>query len=123
MMPTKKMSATILELAETLLVKPTSQTSAEAINAALLLAHTAWNRTIEPPRGKANEYTKVLPLLERNKPDLWNELKSRDCEAMIQELMKLKLERHPMDQRFIVVCGTTASGNVHVEFVNRDRIN
>ena len=47
----QKMSAIILALAEKLLAQPTENTSSEGAAAALLLAHVAWNRAVDPLGG------------------------------------------------------------------------
>ena len=44
----QKMSKLILALAEQVLVQPTEKSSREAVAAALLLAHVAWNRAVAP---------------------------------------------------------------------------
>jgi hypothetical protein len=45
----QKMSKLILALAEHALAQPTEKSSREAVAAALLLAHVAWNRAVAPP--------------------------------------------------------------------------
>jgi hypothetical protein len=61
----------------------------------------------------------VLAALESENPKCLRELKSTSCEAMIQELTKLKLALYPADDRIIRVCGITAENNVHVEWHHR----
>ena len=43
----KKLSAILIELAETALAQPVESTSAEGLHAALMLAHVTWNRAID----------------------------------------------------------------------------
>ena len=64
----KKMSAIILGLAEEGLAQP-SETSSEGAAAALLLAHVAWNRAVDPLGGdQVGYYRKVLGALEAENP-------------------------------------------------------
>lgn len=115
-----KLSVTILALAEQALVRPT-ESSREAVAAALLLAHIAWNRAVDPFGGdQAGHYRKGLKALEQENPECLRELKSQDYEALIQELVKLKLSQHSTDDRIIHVCGLTAENNVHVEWRDQE---
>ena len=60
----EKMSKLILALAEQVLVQPTEKSSREAVAAALLLAHVAWNRAVDPLGGdQVGYYRKVLRAL------------------------------------------------------------
>ena len=116
----QKMSKVILALAEQALVQPTERSSREAVAAALLLAHVAWNRAVDPLGGdQVGYYRKVLGALEAENPNCLRELKATDCEAIIQDLVKLKATRYPTDDRIIRVCGITAENNVHVEWHHR----
>ena len=116
----QKLSKLILALAEKVLAQPAEQTSSEGAAAALLLAHVAWNRAVDPLGGdQLGSYRKVLSALKAANPNCLRELRSADCEAMIHELMNLKLALHPTDDRFIRVCGITAENNVHVEWHHR----
>ncbi len=45
------MSKVLLGLAERLLAQPAEKTSSEGCAAALLLAHVAWNRAVDPLGG------------------------------------------------------------------------
>ena len=116
----KKMSAIILGLAEEVLAQPSEKTSSEGAAAALLLAHVAWNRTVDPLGGdQVGYYRKVLRALEAENPNCLRELKATDCEALIQDLVKLKATRYPTDDRIIRICGLTAEHKVHVEWHHR----
>ena len=87
----QKMSKLILALAEQVLVQPTEKSSREAVAAALLLAHVAWNRAVDPLGGdQVGYYRKVLGALEAENPKCLRELKATDCEALIQNLVKIK---------------------------------
>jgi hypothetical protein len=64
-------------------------------------------------------YRRVLGALEAENPKCLRELKSTDCEAIIQDLMTLKAMRYPADDQIIRVCGITPENNVHVEWHHR----
>ena len=116
----QKMSKLVLALAEEVLVQPTEKSSREAVAAALLLAHVAWNRAVDPLGGdQVGYYRKVLGALEAENPKCRGELKATDCEALIQDLVEVKAARYPTDNRIIRVCGLTAENNVHVEWHHR----
>ena len=116
----KKLSAIMIELAEQVLAQPVNDTSDEGFHAALLLAHVAWNRTVEPNEADTHgHYHDVLAHLERENPKTRGDLKSYDCEELIGELMQFKRTHYPEDDRFIYVCGTTQEGNVHVEWIHK----
>jgi hypothetical protein len=116
----QKLSKVILGLAERVLAQPSEKTSSEGAAAALLLAHVAWNRAVDPLGGdQVGYYRKVLSALEGENPNCRRELKCMDCEAMIQELMRLKLALYPTDDRIILVCGLTPESKVHVEWHHR----
>jgi hypothetical protein len=115
-----KLSKLILSLAQEALDKPTKDSSREAVTAALLLAHVAWNRVVDPLGGhQIGHYRKVLRALKAVNPKCLAELKTTDCEALIQDLVKIKAARFSADDRFIRVCGLTAESNVHVEWHHR----
>ena len=114
------MSKVILALAEQALAQPTEKSSREAVAAALVLAHVAWNRAVDPLGGdQIGHYRKVLRALQAENPKCLRELKATDCEAMIQDLVKLKTTCHPKDDRIIRLCGLTAENNVRVEWHRR----
>jgi hypothetical protein len=116
----QKMSEVILGLAERVLAQPPEKTSSEGAAAALLLAHVAWNRALDPLGGdQVGSYRKVPRVLQRENPKCLRELKSADCEAMIQELTKLKLALYPADDRIICLCGITERSTVRVEWHHR----
>jgi hypothetical protein len=116
----QKMSKLILALAEQALAQPTEKSSREAVAAALLLAHVAWNRAVDPLGGdQVGYYRKVLGALEVENPKCLRELKATDCEALIKELVKIKTTRYSGDDRIIRVCGLTPKNNVHVEWQHR----
>jgi hypothetical protein len=116
----QKISKLILDLAEQVLAQPTEKSSREAVTAAILMANVAWNRAVDPLGGdQVGYYRKVLRALKLENPKFMQELKTNDCESMIQELEKLKATRYPTDDRIIRVCGLTAENKVHVEWHHR----
>jgi len=116
----QKMSKLILALAEQVLTQPTEKSSREAVAAALLLAHVAWNRAVDPLGGdQVGSYRKILGNLQAVNPRCLRELKGTDCEALVQALTKLKATRYPKDDRIIRLCGLTAENKVHAEWHHR----
>ena len=116
----KKLSAILIELAEEVLAQPADKTSDGGLHAALLLAQVAWNRAIDQDEADSQgNYVGLLAQFERDNPKARADLKSHDCEELIEELVQAKLDRYPLDDRFVFVCGTTPEGNVHVEWAHR----
>jgi len=116
-MAVKKLSAIIVELAETVLVRPGHAVCDEAAHAALLLAHVAWNREIRedgPPTRK--QYETLLKRFAKSNRAFVKDLRSAAFDALISDLRSYKRQRYPKDDRFITVCGTAPNGNVHVEW-------
>jgi len=112
----KKLSAIIIEMAETVLARPGNMVCDEAAHAALLLAHVAWNREIQadgPPTRE--QYEILLKEFAKSNREFVKDLRSDDFDALIAELRLYKRRRYPKDPRFISVCGTTPKGSVHVE--------
>ncbi len=116
----QKMSKVLLGLAERVLAQPAEKTSGEGCAAALLLAHVAWNRAVAPLGGdQVGHYRKLLSALKAENPKCLQELKSTDCEAMIQELVDLKRALYPADDRIIRLCALTPQQTVRVEWRQR----
>ncbi len=59
----------------------------------------------------------VWQTIEAENPKLWDELKSRDIDAMIDELVKYKKAHFPDDRRRILTCGGTAQSTIRVEWL------
>ena len=117
----RKMSVVLRGLAERLLAQPSEKTSAEGVAAALLLAHVAWNRAVDPLGGdQVGHYRKGLAALKAENPKYPRELKSTDAEAMISELVALKRALYPADDRIITLCALTPQHTVRVEWHHRD---
>ena len=113
----KKLSAIIIEMAETVLARPGNRVCDEAAHAALLLAHVGWNREIQAdgPPTRA-QYKTLLKEFAKSNREFVKDLRSDDFDALIAELRLYKRRRYPKDTRFISVCGTAPTGNVHVEW-------
>jgi len=112
----RKMSEIMKEMSETLLRNPNGVPSSEAAHVALLFANAAWNECVGMDHAREG-YRNVWEAIEAENPALWNEFKSNDIDAMIDELVRYKKAHHPDDRRRILVCGMVP-GNVHVEWLN-----
>src|SRR5208283_2725509 len=112
----RKMSDIMKEMMEFLLRDPETAHSSEAVHVALFFANLAWNECVglgaEPERTK-----NIWQAIEAEKPNLWDELKSRDIDAMIDELVEYKKAHFPDDQRRILACGGTDHGTIRVEWL------
>jgi hypothetical protein len=64
-----------------------------------------------------DSYRNVWETIEAENPALWNEFKSNDIDALIDELVRYKKKHYPNDRRRILVCGMMP-GKVHVEWLN-----
>ena len=62
-------------------------------------------------------YRNVWETIEAENPALWNEFKSNDINAMIDELVRYKKTHYPDDRRRILTCGMVP-GKVRVEWLN-----
>jgi hypothetical protein len=86
----RKMSEIMKEMAELLLRKPSSRVpSSEAAHVALLFANVAWNESVGLDHAR-DGYRNVWETIEAENPALWNEFKSNDMNAMIDELVEYK---------------------------------
>src|SRR5919202_63892 len=56
-------------------------------------------------------------MIEAENPALWDELKSNDVDAMIDELVRYKEAHYPDDRRRILTCGIPG-GKIRVEWLN-----
>jgi hypothetical protein len=112
---TRKMSEIMEEMAQTVLRDPDSS-SWEADHVALFLANAAWNESVGLDHER-DTYRNVWESIEADKPDLWNELKSDDVDAMIDELVAYKKKHYPNDLRRILTCGSTPQGTLRVEWL------
>ena len=114
--PDRKMSDMMKEMMEQLLRDPKAVPSSEAAHVALFFANVAWNECVG--LGAEREgYSNVWQAIEAEKPDLWDELKSRDIDAMIDELVEYKKAHFPDDRRRILTCGGTPESTIRVEWL------
>jgi hypothetical protein len=112
----RKMSEIMEEMSMRLLRNPDGPPSSEAVHVALFFANVAWNECVG--LGAERERTKnIWQAIEAENPKLWDELKSRDIDAMIDELVEYKKARFPDDQRRILACGGTDHGTIRVEWL------
>jgi hypothetical protein len=113
----RKMSDIMKEMIEQLLRDPQAVPSSEASHVALLFANVAWNECVG--LGIEREACRIVwQTIEHEKPDLWDELTSRDIDALIDELVEYKRTRYPDDQRRILTCGGTPEGTIRVEWLH-----
>jgi hypothetical protein len=112
---TSKMSEIMEEMAHILLRDPDSSSS-EAAHVAVFFANAAWNECVGLDHERES-YRNVWESIEAERPDLWNELKSDDIDAMIDELVDYKKKHYPNDMRRILTCGSTPHGTLRVEWL------
>ena len=111
----RKLSEIMKEMAEVVLRRPGEDSSDEAAHIALLFANVAWNESVglDHPRGG---YRNAWEAIAAENPALWGELKSRDTDALIDELVRYKQAHYPDDRRRILTCGIP-EGKVRVEWL------
>ena len=112
----RKLSEIMKEMSETLLRNPGGVPSSEAAHVALFFANVAWNESVGLDHAREG-YRNVWETIEAENPALWNEFKTSDIDAMIDELARYKKTHYPNDRRRILVCGMVP-GKVHVEWLN-----
>jgi len=112
----RKMSEIMKEMSETLLRNPGSVPSSEAAHVALFFANVAWNESIGLDYAREG-YRNVWETIEAENPALWNEFKTSDIGAMIDELVRYKQTHYPDDRRRILTCGML-DDKVRVEWLN-----
>ena len=112
----RKMSEVMQEMSEQLFRNPDVVHSSEAAHVALFFANLAWNECVGLDAER--ELTKnVWQTIEADNPKLWDELKSKDINAMIDELVQYKKAHFPDDQRRILACGGTDHSTIRVEWL------
>jgi hypothetical protein len=111
----RKMSEIMKEMSELLLRNPGNMPSSEAAHVALFFANVAWNESVGLDHAR-DGYRNVWETIEAEYPDLWNEFKSNDIKAMIDELVQYKKTHYPNDRRRILTCGIP-DGKVRVEWL------
>jgi hypothetical protein len=112
----RKMSDIMKEMVELLLRNPKAVPTSEAAHVALLFANVAWNESVGLDHAKEG-CRNVWETIEADNPGLWNELKSNDIGAMIDELIEYKKAHYPNDRRRILLCGGTPDGTIRVEWL------
>jgi hypothetical protein len=111
----KKLSEMMKKMSERLLRNPDDVPSSEAAHVALFFANVAWNECVGLDHAR-DEYRNVWETIEAENPELWNEFKSNDIDAMIDELVKYKQKHFPDDRRRILTCGIP-DGTIRVEWL------
>jgi hypothetical protein len=111
----RKMSEIMKAMSQIVLRDPDSSSS-EADHIAVFLANAAWNECVGLEHER-DSYRNVWEAIEADKPDVWNELKSDDINAMVDELVEYKKEHYPNDMRRILTCGSTPYGTLRVEWL------
>jgi hypothetical protein len=112
----RKMSEIMKEMLERLLRNPDAVPSSEAAHVALFFANVAWNECVGLDHHREG-YRSAWETIEAENPELWDELKSNDIDAMIDELVEYKKAHYPNDRRRILACGGTPDGTIHVEWL------
>ena len=111
----RKMSEILKEMSEMLLRDPDAVPSSEAAHVALFFVNVAWNESVG--LGGAREANRhVWESIEAENPALWNEFKSSDTDAMIDELIRYKQAHYPDDRRRVLTCGIP-DGKIRVEWL------
>jgi hypothetical protein len=112
----RKLSEVMKAMAETLLRHPGGVPSSGAAHVALFFANVAWNESVGLDYAREG-YRNVWETIEDENPALWDEFKSSDIDAMIDELVRYKKTHYPDDRRRILTCGIP-DGKVRVEWLN-----
>ena len=112
----RKMSEIMKEMSETLLSNPEDVPSSEAAQVALFFANVAWNESVGMDQAREG-YRNAWEKIEAENPALWNEFKSNDINAMIDELIRYKIAHYPNDGRRILTCGIP-DGKIRVEWLD-----
>ncbi|MGO8900303.1 MAG: hypothetical protein ACLQU5_18415 [Isosphaeraceae bacterium] len=113
----RKMSEIMKEMSERLLRHPSEVPSSEAAHVAFMFANIAWNECVGVAHSRDSYRSSVWETIEAENPELCNEFKSNDINAMIDELVQYRKNHYPDDQRRILTCGIP-DGKVRVEWVN-----
>jgi hypothetical protein len=111
----RKLSEIMREMSGTLLRNPGGVPSSEVAHVALFFANVAWNESVGLDQAREG-YRKVWETIEAENPALWNEFRSSDVNALIDELVRYKKTHYPDDRRRILTCGIP-DGKVRVEWL------
>jgi hypothetical protein len=112
----RKMSDIMKEMTDRLFRNPNVAHSSEAAHVALFFANMAWNECVGLDHDRQG-YRSAWETIEAENPELWNELKSNDINAMIDELVEYKKTHFPNDLRRILTCGGTEQSTIRVEWL------
>jgi hypothetical protein len=110
------MSDIMKEMTDRLFRNPNVAHSSEAAHVALFFANVAWNECVGLDHDRQG-YRSAWETIEAENPELWNELKSNDINAMIDELVEYKKTHFPNDLRRILTCGGTEQSTIRVEWL------
>src|SRR5207302_10781737 len=83
----RKLSEIMKGMSERLLRNPGGVPSSEAAHVALFFANVAWNEIVGLDYAREG-YRNVRETIEAENPALWNEVKSNDTDAAIDELSR-----------------------------------
>src|SRR5271157_581624 len=111
----RKMSEIMKEMAQILLRQLRKVPSFEAAHVALMFANIAWNECVGLDRAR-EDYRSAWETIEAENPELWNEFKSNDINAMIDQLVRYKKTHFPDDKRRILTCGIL-DGKIRVKWL------
>jgi len=111
----RKLSEIMIEMSERLLSVLGPDASSEAAHVALFFANAAWNESVGLDLDR-HGYRDVWGVMEAENPELWDEFKTNDIDAMIDGLVEYKKAHYPDDRRRILVCGIP-DGKVRVEWL------
>src|ERR1700722_1569263 len=111
----RKLSEIMKEMSELLMRNPGSVPSSEAAHVALFFANVAWNESVGIDSAREG-YRNVWETIEAENPELWNEFKSNDINAMIDQLIQYKKTHYLNDRRRILTCGIP-DGSIRVEWL------
>jgi hypothetical protein len=112
----RKMSEILKEMSECLFRNPGAIPSSEAAHVALFFANVAWNECVGLDYAREG-CRNVWETIEADNPELWNEFKSNDINAMIDDLVRYKKDHYLDDPRRILTCGIL-DGKVRVQWLN-----
>lgn len=113
--PPKKMSEMLKGMSEQLLRNPDSASS-EAAHVALMFAHVAWNEAVGLGNHRGGLH-QAWETIEADNHEMWGDFKSKDVDAMIDELVEFKQKHFADDQRRILACSTTPQSTLRVEWL------
>ena len=112
----RKLAEILKEMAQRLLKQPDGVPSAIGADIALMLAAAAWNFALGDSSLR-NRHRQVIRNFESLGIPPCRELRSRDTEKLIEQLVAYKQAHYPNDYRKVVKAMVTPKSMVHVEWV------